>query len=163
MRRLALFAAAAVMAAALAAAQSPAQAVSVHQHGKRVTWYHICMAVNHSLCEIANGTGNNLTVENTGANKWQAIADPDSGDIEWQNGSGHCMVATSNGNVTVIGAGCNDASDNQDWEVGGSGNLTFFNQAAVTYMGTFGPQAGKYVYVRSMSGNFYAGWVTIGV
>ena len=153
MRRLALIAAAAAAALALTA---PAHASAA----KRVTWYHICMATNHSLCEQAHGAGHNLTVESSGANKWQAIADPDSSDIEWQNGSGNCMVATSTGDVQIISGACNDASSNQDWKVGGTGNLTFFNQAAVTYMGTFGPNAGNKVYVRSMSGNFYAGWVT---
>jgi hypothetical protein len=126
------------------------------QQAKRVTWYHICLALNTHLCEMANGAGPNLTVVSSGANKWQAI--PDGGPIEWQNGSGNCMKATDTGNVTVINGAC-DGGASKDWVVGGQGNLTFHSNYAGGYMGVNQATNGQFVYTGGGSGFDY-GWIT---
>ena len=121
-----------------------------------VTWYHICMALDHNLCAMANGAGPDLTVVTSGANKWQAI--PDGGPIEWQNGSGNCMKATDTGNVTIVNGACNGGAS-KDFTVGGSGNLTFHSNYAGGYVGVDQALSGEHVHIGGGSGFDY-GWVT---
>jgi hypothetical protein len=124
-----------------------------------VTWFHICLALNHSLCATANGVGHNLSVVSSGYNKWQAIPDGSGGKIMWQNGSGNCMEVTSSEAVTNTLGGCGGAAS-EDWTVGGSGNVTFNNSGTDLYMGTNGAQAGKLVYAHPPHTGFDRGWVT---
>jgi len=129
-------------------------------HGKRVTWSHICTNAEQSLCETANGAGNTNTVVPSGYNKWQAISVGGS-DIEWQNGSGNCMKASTPGDfVTVINGPC-DGGVNKRWTVGGQGNVTFYSAYAGGYMGVGGhPFNGSHVVIGQAQSGFYYGWVT---
>ena len=132
------------------------------EHGKRISWYHICTYSEQSLCEIANGAGNTITVVPSGYNKWQAIGLA-NGNIEWQNGSGNCMKASTPGDfVTVINGPC-DGGSNKRWAVGGSGNVTFYSAYAAGYMGVNGhPFNGSQVVIGQAATGFYRGWITFG-
>lgn len=154
LRKLLVLAAAPVVALMMMAA--PASAHQAAPKKVTVTWYHLCLALNHNLCATANGTSSNLTVVSSGANKWQAI--PDNGPIEWQNGSGNCMKATDTGNVTIVSGAC-DGGASKDFTVGGSGNLTFHSHYANGYVGVNQASPGQFVFISGGSGFDY-GWVT---
>lgn len=129
-----------------------------YQNGKRVTWWHICAHTNTSLCLVGHGAGNQVTVQSSGYFKWQSI--PDGGQIEWQDGANNCLKAQSNGVVTITGAVC-DGGASKDWNVGGSGNVTFYSSYAAGYMGLNGaPTNGSDVFTGVAQTGFFYGWQT---
>lgn len=130
------------------------------EHGKRVTWYDICTNAEPSLCILSNGPGNAVTVVGAGYVKWQAILAGPNGDIEWQNGSGNCMKATTGAGliVTVINGAC-DGGASKHWRIGGNGNLTFYSAYTGGFMGIDGhPTSGDFVRTGPGDSGFYYGW-----
>jgi hypothetical protein len=123
-----------------------------------VTWFHICMALNHNLCWTSNGVGRDLSVVSSGYNKWQAIPDGSGGEIMWQNGSNNC-ADVFNGAVQNVGSAC-IGSASEDWTVGGSGNVTFNNTGTELFAGTNGASNGKLIYAHPAMTGFDRGWVT---
>jgi hypothetical protein len=139
-------------------ASTTAKVVPVKTKHVAVTWFHICLALDHSLCATSNGVGRDLSVVNSGYNKWQAIPDGSGGKIMWQNGSGNC-AAVFNGAVQNNGSACTGAPS-EDVTVGGSGNVTFNESGTELFWGTNGASNGKLIYAHPAMAGFDRGWVT---
>ena len=115
-------------------------------------------------CIASHGAGSQVTIETKDVAVFQVVnINPVNGDWQMENAGGNCLRAYADGSVGLAFGGCDSANTAEYWHFKYDPNLdraTYESMKYPTYyMGTYGTDSGRGVWIDQPKKGFFAGWV----